>query len=33
MDIALARGKKVYDKRDSIKKKDRKRDMERNIKF
>ena len=33
MDIALARGKKVYDKRDSIKKKDRKCDMERNIKF
>ena len=33
MDIALARGKKVYDKRDSIKKKDRKRDLERNLKF
>lgn len=33
MDIALARGKKVFDKRDSIKKKDRKRDLERNLKY
>jgi SsrA-binding protein len=33
MDVALARGKKVYDKRESIKKKDRKRDLERNLKY
>jgi len=30
IEIALARGKKVFDKRDSIKEKDVKRDMERN---
>ncbi len=29
MEIALARGKKLYDKRESIKQKDLKRDMER----
>ena len=29
LEIALARGKKIYDKRESIKKKDMKRDMER----
>ena len=29
LEIALARGKKVYDKRESIKRKDLKRDMER----
>ena len=29
MDIALAKGKKLYDKRDDIKQKDIKRDMER----
>ena len=29
LEIALARGKKMYDKRESIKKKDIKRDMER----
>jgi SsrA-binding protein len=33
IDIALARGKKVYDKRDSIKKKDQKRDLQRNLKY
>ncbi len=30
LEIALAKGKKLYDKRDSIKKKDIKREMERN---
>jgi SsrA-binding protein len=29
LEIALARGKKVFDKRDSIKKKDQKRDLQR----
>ena len=29
LEIALAKGKKLYDKRDSIKKKDIKRDLER----
>jgi SsrA-binding protein len=29
LEIALAKGKKVYDKRESIKEKDQKRDMER----
>ena len=29
LQIALARGKKIYDKRDSIKQKDQKRDLER----
>jgi SsrA-binding protein len=29
IDIALAKGKKLYDKRDSIKEKDVKRSMER----
>lgn len=33
MKIALAKGKKVYDKRQSIKEKDMKRDMERLRKF
>lgn len=33
MKIALAKGKKVYDKRQSIKEKDMKRDMERIRKF
>ncbi len=32
MDIALARGKKLYDKRESLKKKDATRDIERNFK-
>lgn len=32
MDIALARGKKLYDKRESLKKKDAARDIERNFK-
>ena len=31
LEIALAKGKKLYDKRDSIKKKDIKRDIERNL--
>lgn len=30
VEIALAKGKKIYDKRDSIKEKDMKRDMDRN---
>jgi SsrA-binding protein len=30
MDIALAKGKKIYDKRESIKERDVKRDLERN---
>ena len=29
LDIAVARGKKLYDKRESIKEKDIRRDMER----
>jgi len=29
LEIALAKGKKIYDKRDDIKKKDQKRDLER----
>ena len=29
LEIALARGKKIYDKRDDIKKKDQKRELER----
>lgn len=33
MDIALARGKKQYDKRESLKQKDAKRDMDRMQKF
>ncbi len=32
MDIAIAKGKKLYDKRDSIAKKDAKRDMDRSLK-
>ena len=31
LEIALAKGKKLYDKRESIKKKDIKRDIERNM--
>ncbi len=31
LEIALAKGKKLYDKRESIKKKDIKRDIERNL--
>lgn len=31
LDIALAKGKKLFDKRDSIKEKDMKRDMDRRI--
>ena len=33
MDIALARGKKTHDKRDSIKAKDAEREMKREMKF
>lgn len=33
LEIALARGKKVYDKRESIKEKDSKRDMDRMMKY
>ena len=33
LEIALARGKKTYDKRESIKQKDTKRDMDRAMKF
>lgn len=33
LEIALARGKKTYDKRESIKDKDAKRDMDRAMKF
>lgn len=33
VEIGLARGKKSYDKRESIAKKDLKRDLERNIKY
>ena len=32
MEIGLARGKKLYDKRDDIAKKDAKREMERSFK-
>lgn len=32
IEMALARGKKLYDKREDIKKKDQKRDIERSIK-
>ena len=31
LEIALAKGKKIYDKREAIKKKDIKRDIERNM--
>lgn len=31
LEIALAKGKKIYDKRESIKEKDQKRDLERTI--
>ncbi len=31
LEIALAKGKKLYDKRDTIKKKDQQREMDRNI--
>lgn len=33
IEIALAKGKKVYDKRDSLKEKDSKRDMDRAMKY
>jgi len=33
VELALARGKRSYDKRESIAKKDLKRDMDRNLKF
>ena len=33
LEIALARGKKVYDKRESIKQKDSQRDMDRMMKY
>jgi SsrA-binding protein len=33
LEIALARGKKTYDKRESIKQKDAKRDMDRMMKY
>jgi len=33
LEIALARGKKTYDKRESIKRKDAKRDMDRMMKY
>jgi len=33
VELALAKGKKVYDKRESIKKRDIQRDQERNINF
>lgn len=33
LEIALARGKKVYDKRETIKEKDSKRDMDRMMKY
>jgi len=33
VELALAKGKKVYDKRESIAKRDMKRDQERNIKY
>jgi SsrA-binding protein len=33
IDIALAKGKKTYDKRDSIKQKDQERELKRNFKY
>ena len=33
LEIALARGKKIYDKRESLKQKDAARDMERAVRF
>ena len=33
VELALAKGKKVYDKREAIAKRDMKRDQERNIKY
>lgn len=33
LEIALAKGKKIHDKRDSIKEKDVKREMDRNVKY
>ena len=33
IDIALAKGKKTHDKRDSIKEKDAKRDLKRTLKL
>jgi SsrA-binding protein len=33
VELALARGKKAYDKRDSIRKKDQRREMERLVKY
>ena len=33
VELALAKGKKTYDKREDIKKRDLKREEERNIKF
>ena len=33
VEIALAKGKKIYDKRESIKDRDMKRDVERNLKY
>jgi SsrA-binding protein len=33
VELALAKGKKVYDKRESIAKKDMQRDQERNVKY
>ena len=33
VEIALAQGKKIYDKRESIKDRDMKRDVERNLKY
>ncbi len=33
VEIALARGKKTYDKREAIKKKDQRRELERMVKY
>ena len=33
IEMALARGKKTYDKRESIKKKEQRRELERLVKF
>jgi SsrA-binding protein len=33
MDICLAKGKKIYDKRESLKESDSKRDIDRAMKF
>ncbi|MFW6275662.1 MAG: SsrA-binding protein, partial [bacterium] len=33
LEIALARGKKMYDKRETLKQKDSKRDIERAMRF